>query len=123
MTIRDAIRRVDDIKPNSFPDETKFRWLNDLEGRLAFNVFLMAGAELRYFQYRWPGDLDTELLVQPPHDDIYPALLTAKIDGANGEFELYQNAMSAYNELYGDFVRWFARTYEPAQGYRFCRGR
>lgn len=121
MTIQDAIRRVDDIKPNSFTDETKLKWLSDLEGRLALDVFLLAGVELRYFQYAYPGGMDAELLVQPPHDDIYTAYLAAKIDEANGEYELYQNSMAAYNGLYGDFARWFARTYEPAQGYRFGR--
>jgi len=119
MTIREAIQWVDDIKPNSFSDETKLKWLSALEGRLALNVFLLAGVELRYFQYGYPADMDAELLVQPPHDDIYTAYLAAKIDEANGEYELYQNSMTTYNGLFGGFARWFARTYEPAQGYRF----
>jgi len=117
MTIREAIRRVDDVKPNAFPEEAKLKWLSDLDGRLALNVFLMATAELRCFQYSYPADLDIELLVLPPHDDIYTAYLAAKIDEANGEYEKYQNSMTAYNSLYGDFVRWFAALYEPAQGY------
>lgn len=120
MTVRESIRQADELKPNAFSDETKLKWISDLEGRLALNTFLMAGAELRYFQYSFPGDLDVELLVQPPHDGIYTAYLAAKIDEANGEYEKYQNSMTAYNGLYGDFLRWFARTYEPAQGYRYC---
>ncbi len=123
MTIREAIRQTDDIKPNSFTEQTKLKWLSDLEGRLALNTFLLAAAELRYFQYGYPGDMDVELLVQPPHDNIYTAFLAAKIDEANGEYEKYQNSMAGYNALYGDFVRWFAAMYEPAQGYRYRRGR
>ncbi len=117
MNIREAIRRADDVKPNSFTEEAKFQWLNELEGRLALGAFLVATAELKWFQYDYPAGLDMELLVLPPHDGIYPAYLAAKIDEANGEYEKYQNSMTAYNGLLGDFTRWFAALYEPAQGY------
>ena len=43
--------------------------------------------------------------------------LQAKIDEANGEYNKYVNSMQIYNEHYGNFVRWFAGLYEPAQGY------
>lgn len=35
----------------------------------------------------------------------------------NGEYNKYQNSMEQFNAHYGNFVRWFASTYEPAQGY------
>lgn len=120
MTIREAIARVDDVKPNSFTEAAKFGWLNELEGRLALNTFLVATAELRFFQYKYPDDMDMELMVLPPHDGIYPAYLEAMVDRANGEIDKYQNSMEFYNGLLGDFTRWFAALYEPAQGY-YCR--
>jgi len=120
MTIKQAIQLSDDVKPNAFLERAKYQWLNELEGRVALNTFLMAGAELRFFQYRYPDDGDLELLVLPPHDGIYPAYLNAQIDKLNGEYDKYQNSMAAYNALFGDFTRWFARVYEPAQGYCLC---
>ena len=117
MTIGKVIERVDAVKPNAFDSETKVEWLNALEGRIAADVFLMAAEEIVQLHYSWPADQDTELLVASPHDDIYGLWLQAKIDEANGEYNKYQNTMQIYNEHFGDFVRWFASTYEPAQGY------
>ena len=118
MTIQQAIKRVDEIKPNAFSAKVKTEWLNALEGRIAANVLLWPPAEIFAILYTWPEDKKTELLAAPPHDDIYIHWLGAQIDAANGEYDKYQNAMQIYNSYYGDFVRWFARTYEPAQGYR-----
>jgi len=118
MTIRGAIERVDEVKPNAFGNETKLNWINDLEGRIAADVFLMDIAEIRALHYKFPEDMDTELLVTPPHEDIYTLWLLAKIDEANGEYNKYANSIRIYNEHFGNFVRWFASVYEPAQGYR-----
>ena len=117
MTIRQAIERVDEIKPNAFSDKTKVEWLSALEGRLAADVFLMAVAEIRLLEYKHPDDMDTELLVKYPHDDIYTYWLQARIDEANGEYNKFMNTAELYNEAYGNFVRWFGQTYDPAQGY------
>ena len=116
MTIRDAIELADEMKPNAFSNKVKLFWINALEGRVAADVFLMAPAEIAALHYT-EEDMETELLVLPPHDDIYPLWLQARIDEANGEYNKYANSMQIYNEHYGNFVRWFAATYEPAQGY------
>lgn len=117
MRLREAIERVDEIKPNAFSSAVKTDWVNALEGRIAADVLLLAPAEVKQLRYTYPEDQNTELLVDPPHDDIYTLWLAAKIDEANGEYNKYQNTMQIYNEHFGDFVRWFASTWEPAQGY------
>lgn len=117
MKVGDVIERVDAVKPNAFDSLVKVEWLNALEGRIAADVLLLAPAEIGQLRYRWPEDRDTELLLAPPHDDIYGLWLQAKIDEANGEYNKYQNTMQIYNEHYGNFVRWFAGTWDPAQGY------
>ncbi|WP_297232229.1 hypothetical protein [uncultured Flavonifractor sp.] len=118
MRVMDAIAQADELKPNGFSPEIKLAWLNALEGRLAADVFLMSPAGLSELRYAFPGDEYTAMLVKPPHDDLYVHWLEAKIDYANGEYNKYQNSMQVFNECYGNFVRWFARTYEPAQGYK-----
>ena len=117
MTIREVIDWVDGVKPNAFTDMDKVGWINALEGRLCANVFLMPPVEIAQLRYSYPGDLNTELLVVSPHDDIYIYWLQAKIDEANGEYNKFANTMTIYNEHYGDFVRWFGNLYDPAQGY------
>lgn len=124
MTVGDAIRFVDTIKPNAFPDEAKIFWLSRLDGRVAADVFLMAPAELAEFDYT---KLTTDeakartLLVDPPHDDIYTEWLKAQIDHENGEYSKYQNTMQMFNERYDTFVAWFAGIYRPADSYYFSQ--
>ena len=111
----EVIAMVDEIKPNAFSDEAKTAWLNECEGMVQTEVFLFAPAEI--IRYRWPEDRDKPLLVEPPHDKLYWAYLTAMIDFANGEYNKYQNTMQTYNEHYANFLRWFGTTYDPAEGY------
>lgn len=121
-TILKVIDRVDQGKPNAFSTAAKVAWLAALDGRIAVDVFLMDIAELEQFAYRYPEDVERELLVSFPHDDIYDLWLAARIDFENGEYDKYQNTMAMYNEHYASFVQWFTRTYEPARGggFRHC---
>lgn len=116
--IKDVIERVDSLKPNAFSEEQKVSWLAQLEGKLAAEVFLINAAGIRNFQYQYPDDMDTELLVSFPYDDLYDHWLEAQIDYANGEYDRYQNSTAMYNASYESFATWFLSLYDPAQGYR-----
>lgn len=115
--IRDVIRTVGELKPHSFTKEQLVRWLSLVEGKLAADVFLMSTGDLQALRYQYPKDMETELLVNHPHDDIYEYWLMAQIDMANGEYDKYQNSMMMYNACLDSFTAWFAQTYDPAQGY------
>lgn len=117
VTIKEIIERVDEVKPNAYSEKAKLRWIAELEGLLAADVFLMSPEEIQQVQYSHPEDLNTKVLVDFPHDSIYDYWLMAKIDFMNGEYEKYENTMQIYNAAYQNFVRWFASSYEPAQGY------
>lgn len=117
MKIGEIIERADDIAPNALPEERKLAWIAELDGYIALNVMLMDISEAGQFDYQYPAALEFEPLVRFPHSNMYLLWLRAKIDDYNGEVERYENSMQQYNAAYGNFVRWFARTYEPAQGY------
>ncbi len=117
MKIAKVIEMVDALRPNTFDEEQKVRWLAELDGTIGAEVMLMGHAQLQYLNYQYPDDMETMLLVQFPYDKMYEAWLTAKIDYANGEYDKYQNSMQMFNAAYEDFVCWFANRYEPAQGY------
>lgn len=118
MTPRKAIQRADEAKPNAFPEEAKFEWLMALEGRIAADVLLATPEELKQvMQIGYADGMDEELLVKAPHDELYTLYLKAKIDAENGEYSRYADSVQLYNEAYGNFVRYWGRTYEPAQGY------
>ena len=116
--IREIIERVDKIKPNAFKQDVKVRWIAELDGMIATEVMLMCTTDAEQLKYSCPDDLESEPLVGFPHSGIYDLWLCAKIDFTNGEYNKYQNTMEMFNANYKAFVRWFAATYEPAQGYR-----
>lgn len=114
MKVYEALRAADDIRPNALLPATKLRWLAELDARIALDVMLMDISEANNFKYT-VEDKDSELLVHFPHDRLYTLYLIAQIDFANGELSRYQDDKELFNAAWGEFVRWFARTYEPAQ--------
>lgn len=114
-TLGEVIAMVDEIKPNAFSDEAKTAWLNECEGMVQTEVFLLAPVEI--ICYCWPEDRDAVLLVKSPHDKLYWSYLSAMIDFANGEYNKYQNTMQMFNASYGEFMRWYATHYRPADAH------
>ncbi len=112
MKLREVIEYVDGIKPNAFTDEDKTRWINEAEGMVQTNVFLLAPEEIITYDFEHDGE--AELLVRPPHDKIYAAYLAAMIDFANGEYNKYQNTYQMFNAHYRELMNWFATNYRPA---------
>ena len=111
-TLKGVIAAVDEIKPNAFSDAAKTEWLNECEGLVQTEVMLLDIAEC----ITYDAQTDAELLVRPPHDKLYRAYLIAMIDFANGEYNRYQNTLQMFNAFYGEYMRWYARTYRPADG-------
>ena len=116
MTLSEVISYVDAIEPNAYTNDQKTAWVSECEGMAYTEVFLLSPYEFHPLDYD-ENEEDT-LAVMPPHDKIYPRYLQAKIHFANGEYDRYANAMAMFNAAWGEFVRWFARTYSPADGYR-----
>lgn len=112
MKLSTVLVMVDEIKPNAFSASTKTVWLNEIEGLVQTEVLLVRIEEI--ISYDYETDVDTELLVPAPHNKIYAAYLMAQIDFANGEYKKYQNAMELFNSYFGEYQRWFAQNYRPA---------
>lgn len=120
MKLEQIIRMVDDIKPNAFSDETKTIWLSECEGLVQTEVMLLDPAEI--IRYSFEADREAELLAKAPHDKIYWTYLTAMIDFGNGEYSKYQNTMELFNSYFGEYMRWYAGRYRPADGMAAARG-
>lgn len=118
MTLKQVIENTSEIKPDAFSNETKTRWLNELEGRIQSEVYLFGPDNIT--TYTWEENQDTELYVQSPYDGIYEDYLIARIDLGNGEYDKYANSLAKFNENYTAFKVWFIQTYHPAD--RPCRG-
>lgn len=113
-TLSGVISVVDDIKPNAFNNEVKTAWINEVEGLVQTEVFLLSISSVTTYDYA--EDEDTVLLVQSPHDKIYWTYLCAMIDFANGEYNKYTNTMQLFNTYFSEYMRWYALHYRPADG-------
>ena len=122
MTIIEAINRVDTIKPNSYGQTEKIRWLSELDGIIKNEIFDTheGGENILFSGYTDDTAIDTVLLVPAPYDDIYIHYMEMRIDYANNEYGKYNNSMVMYNTAYSAFERYYNRNHMPiSRGQRF----
>jgi hypothetical protein len=122
MTILEALRRVDKLRHNTFPQEDKIRWLSHVD--TVINRELMHTHEDPQVQDFQPYDvqtpLDQELLVCEPYDEVYMHYLCAMIDFYRGEYERYTRTLNMYHAAMNGFVAYYNRTHLPkGQGFRY----
>lgn len=115
MKIIEAIHAIDSLKPNSYSEPDKVRWLSTLDGLIKANIIdTHEGAEGVVFNgYDDDTSLETELLVPAPYDNIYVLWLQSQIDYANEESAKFNNSSLAYNHAYSEFQKYYNRTHMP----------
>lgn len=115
MTIREAIDRVDVMRPNTVADTEKYLWLAQLDGALRRQVHNQhertseeegAGADIAQKD-------DTVLLAKEPYSGMYLYWLMAQIDLALGELTRYNNDMMLYNMALTEYAVDYKRTHLP----------
>ena len=115
MKILEAITKIDALKPNTYTQTDKIKWLSNLDGIIKTQIIdTHEGAEDIVFNgYDDDINLNTELLVPDTYSDVYIRYLEAQIDYANGEYGKYNNSMAMYNTAYSAFERFYNRTHMP----------
>lgn len=138
MNIATAINLTDDLYPNQYSVETKVRWLSQLDLSIKQDILdnymtstKMPGPcfcespldlpinppekedeETSPFPYN-PDNLEQELLVEAPYDDLYLTFLQMKIEEANGDASRYNNSAVMYNSQYSAYEKWYNKTHTP----------
>lgn len=115
MTIVEALHRIDELKPNSYQQAEKIKWLSSLDGVIKSEIIDTheGGEDVAFSGYSDDAELTTVLLVPAPYDDIYLRWLEAQIDYTNGEYGKYNNSLIAYNDAYDLYQRHYNRTHMP----------
>jgi hypothetical protein len=115
MKLREAIERIDSLKHNTFTQGEKVEWLNRLDGLVKTQIIdTHEGAEeVEFSGYSERENMETELLVPAPYDDVYMRWLEAQIDYYNGEIARYNNSMAMYQAAFDDYERFYNRTHMP----------
>ena len=115
MTIMDALYRIDELKPNSYSQPEKIKWLSSLDGVIKSEIIDTheGGEDIVFSSYGEDANLNTVMLVPAPYDDIYLKWLEAQIDYNNGEIGKYNNSIVAYNDAYDLYQKHYNRTHMP----------
>lgn len=104
VTIQDVIDQVDIIEPNAYSNAVKTNWLNECEGKVYTQLFLVQPYEFK--------TVSQSLALPAPYDRMYPRYLQAMIHYANGEYDRYANSMAAFNEVWAEANRWFGGDFD-----------
>lgn len=122
MTILEAISRADKVKPNTYSQQEKVRWLSALDGTVKTEIIDTheGGEDVKFSGYNDETLLTTELLIPAPYDDVYIRYLEMQIDYANGEYGKYNNSAAAYNTAFSAYEKYYNREHMPrSYGSRF----
>lgn len=114
-TMNEVIARVDDIKPNIYSEEQKYRWIAVVDGMVSEQVL----GQKTPVTYRGAEDADKPLLVCAPHDDIYELYVAAMIDFHNREYNSYNNTVLLFRERLDAYKAWYIRNHNPAKARNF----
>ena len=121
MKINEAIMQLDALKYNTYTQADKIDWLSRLDGMVKHLIIdTHEGAEnISFDGYDENTDLETELLVQAPFDELYLRWMEAQVDYYNGEYDRYNNAIILFNTAYAAFENHYNRNHMP----RSCSNR
>ena len=84
-------------------------WLSRLDGL----IYIQIMGKKSYSAYDEAKDMDTELLVDMPYDDIYIRWLEAQINYANGEIDKYNSAITMFNTAFEAYENHYHRNHMP----------
>lgn len=134
MTPNKAIEIVDRVKVNTYEEEDKLRWISDLDGMIKRLVFQWDERYLKELEtqlknesltreqydelidktkpYYYPDDMDKELLVPAPFEDVYIFYLQAQIDYHNKEYANYNNSALRFETLYNEYKKDYIRKHQ-----------
>ena len=118
----EAITRLAALKFNTYTQSDKVEWLSRLDNMVKKHIIdTHEGWENVIFTgYDDSTDLQTELLVPAPHDEIYLRWMEAQIDYHNGEYDKYNNAIIMFNTAYEAYQAFYTRNHLPvSRGRRF----
>ena len=134
MTPNKAIERIDKLRPNPYSEEDKLRWINELDGQVKTLVFQWNEKYIQELEskrksgeiteeeykklidktkeYSYPEDLDKELLIPAPFENLYCLYLEANIDYHNREYKNYNNTARMFEAQFSEYKKAYIREHQ-----------
>lgn len=117
-TMNEVIKDLEEVKPNVYSDEIKFKWMKRLDGMISSEIMREEAPD-----YVYPDCMDEPLLVGNPYDDIYLLYCSAMVDFHNREYNDYNNAANIFSERLEQFKAQYIRSHgSKARNFRNVMG-
>jgi hypothetical protein len=114
MTIAEAIRQADILRPNAIPNDFKIRWCEELDGQVAEFIGEDVPEQLNTLAEDITEQTESrELLMPHPYEQIYVLYLMAMLNNGQEETNLYANDMAVFNEAFKEARAWWRRKFAP----------
>ena len=113
MTIIEAINKVDALKHNTYTQRDKVDCISRLDHKVKKFIIATHEGEVDFSGYDDSTDLQIELLIPAPYDEVYLRWMEAQIDYHNGEYEKYNNSIDMFNTAYQGYQNYYNRTNMP----------
>ncbi len=115
MTIEEAIKSVNSLKPNNYTDSEKIKWLSSLDQIIKTEIIDRheGWEEITFDGYSDTTPTTTQLLAPAGYDDLYLYWLESRIDYYNAEYAKYNNSITAFNTAYSSLERYYNREHMP----------
>lgn len=117
MKIRECIDRVDNYKPNKFSEEDKVLWLSNFDNSIYIDIICTH----RYNRCEEPiefkpytvDNMEKEMIVPAPYDEVYERYLSMMIDDKNEDIANYNNSRVMYEAAYHAFAAHYNKYHMP----------
>ena len=107
MKVGEIIAQVNTVKPNALDDNALLTFLNRVESMVQTEALHVEPELVKV--YSLPEDVDTELILPPPHDQCYELYITSQIDLVQQEFSTYQNTAVLFNGAWAEMLKHFVQ--------------
>lgn len=116
MTIKKALEALDSSCYNTCSQAQKVAWLSLLDSMVKtqiLDLYVPDEGCPAFSGYDETTDLDTELLVPAPFDEMYLHWLEARVDYGNGEIIRFNNANAMFETVRQRFCDHYHRSHTP----------
>lgn len=115
MKIIEAINRIDSLKHNTYSQNDKVAWLSRLDSMVKSLIIDTheGGEDITFTGYDDRTDMQTEMLVPAPFDEMYLRWLEVQIDYTNGEYDKYNNSIQMFQAAYDGYANYYNRNHMP----------
>lgn len=109
-TLKEIIAIVDELNPNSYSNNIKAQWVNEVEAYIQTEIYNVVPLDVvSYTDYE--ESKDKELSLDAVSDKIYLTYLQAMIDFSNKEYAAFNNDIALYNTYMDTYAKWYVRTH------------